>query len=164
MRRKIVTLGNPILRERAQVVHRFDKELQKLIDDMIDTMRSANGIGLAAPQIGVPKRVIVVCKDEKEITALVNPSIEKAEGLEEGEEGCLSIPGLYGVVPRPVYVSVKGYTPKGKEVRIEAEGLLARAFCHEVDHLDGILFIDKAYPETLHWVEPKGDEEEGECG
>lgn len=159
MRRKIVTLGDPILREKSRVVHRFDEELQKLVDDMIDTMKSANGIGLAAPQIGVPKRVIVVCKGEKEIAALVNPSIEKAEGLDEGEEGCLSIPGLYGVVPRPAYVRVKGYTPKGKEVRIEAEGLLARAFCHEVDHLDGVLFIDKAYPETLHWVEAREDEE-----
>ncbi|MGB9877746.1 MAG: peptide deformylase [bacterium] len=151
MIRKILTLGARILREKALPVHKFDDNLRRLINDMIETMKAANGAGLAAPQVGVRQRVIVVLRDDKPL-AIVNPSLVYAEGTEEDEEGCLSIPNLYAVVPRPSFVRVIGFTPKGKVVNIEAEGLLARALCHEIDHLDGILFIDKAYPETLRWV------------
>jgi peptide deformylase len=152
MVRKILTLGAPILREKALPVHKFDANLKRLVNDMIETMKSANGAGLAAPQIGVSQRVIVVWKENDKPLALVNPSIIRAEGIEEEEEGCLSIPNLYAIVPRPAYVKVSGFNPKGKKVNIEAEGVLARALCHEIDHLDGILFIDKAYPDTFRWV------------
>ena len=152
MIRKILTLGAPILRRRALPVHKFDANLKRLVNDMIETMKSANGAGLAAPQIGVSQRVIVVLQENDKPLALVNPSIIHAEGIEEDEEGCLSIPNLYAIVPRPAYVKVSGFNPKGKVVNIEAEGILARALCHEIDHLDGILFIDKAYPDTLRWV------------
>ncbi|MBC7326809.1 peptide deformylase [bacterium] len=153
MRREILTLGAPILREKAKPVRKYDANLKKLIEDMIETMKSANGLGLAAPQIGISQRVIVVLQDDDSPLPLVNPQIVYAEGLDEGEEGCLSIPNLFGIVPRPWFVKVTGYNPKGKQVKVEAEGLLARALCHEIDHLDGILFIDKAYPNTLYWAE-----------
>ncbi len=162
MVREILKLGAPILREKAVPVHKYDAALQRLIDDMIETMKSAKGIGLAAPQIGVSRRVIIVLQDDKPL-ALVNPSIVQEEGLDESEEGCLSIPNLYAIVPRPSYVKVVGSDPKGKRINIEAEGLLARTLCHEIDHLDGILFIDKAYPETLHWVQP-GEKSESKAG
>jgi peptide deformylase len=152
MIRKILTLGAPILREKALPVHKFDANLRRLINDMIETMKSANGAGLAAPQIGVSQRVIVVLQDNDKPLALVNPAILHSEGIEEDEEGCLSIPNLYAIVPRPAYVKVSGFNPKGRAVSIEAEGILARALCHEIDHLDGVLFIDKAYPDTFRWV------------
>lgn len=153
MVREILKLGAPILREKAMPVRKYDAGLRELINDMIETMKSANGLGLAAPQIGVSRRVIVVLNEDEEPLALVNPSIVKSEGLDESEEGCLSIPNLYAVVPRPLYVKVEGNDPKGKRIVVEAEGLLARALCHEIDHLDGILFIDKAYPQTFYWAE-----------
>lgn len=155
MQREILKLGSPILREKALPVRKFDANLLKLVNDMIDTMKSANGIGLAAPQIGVSKRVIVVLQNDDKPLALVNPTVVYSEGLDESEEGCLSIPNLYAIVPRPLYIKVEAYNPKGKRVNIEAEGLLARALCHEIDHLDGVLFIDKAYPETFRWAEPQ---------
>lgn len=155
MRREILKLGAPILREKSMPVRKYDASLGKLIEDMIETMKSANGIGLAAPQIGVPRRVIVVLQDEDNPLALVNPTIVQRDGLDESEEGCLSIPNLYAIVPRPFYVKVEGYDQKGKKISVEGEGLLARALCHEIDHLDGILFIDKAYPETFRWAEPQ---------
>jgi len=153
MVREILKLGAPILREKAMPVRKYDDGLRELINDMIETMKSANGLGLAAPQIGVSRRVIVVLNEDEEPLALVNPSIVQSEGLDESEEGCLSIPNLYAIVPRPFYVKVEGNDPKGKRIVVEAEGLLARALCHEIDHLDGILFIDKAYPQTFHWAE-----------
>jgi peptide deformylase len=152
MIRKILTLGAPILREKALPVHKFDANLRRLINDMIETMKSANGAGLAAPQVGVSQRVIVVLQENDKPLALVNPTILHSEGIEEDEEGCLSIPNLYAIVPRPAYVKVSGFNPKGRAVSIEAEGILARALCHEIDHLDGVLFIDKAYPDTFRWV------------
>jgi len=161
MKREILTLGASILRDKAMPVRKYDANLQQLIDDMIETMKAANGMGLAAPQIGIPRRVIVVLGEDDEPISLVNPSITYSEGLDESEEGCLSIPKLFAIVPRPLYVKVVGFDQKGKQVNIEAEGLLARALCHEIDHLDGILFIDKAYPNTLHWnqVEEAGERE-----
>jgi len=167
--RPILLLGNPILRQKARKVQRFDEALQKLIEDMIDTMREAKGIGLAAPQVGSLERVIVVelpqDGDEPQsgkLFALCNPEIIKAKGEEEGEEGCLSIPGYVGEVKRAARVTIKGQDRHGKAVRIKAQGLLARVFQHEIDHLDGILFIDRVEsPDKLWRVVPP--EEEGQA-
>jgi len=150
--REIVTLPAPVLRRKARKVTDFGTELQTLIDDMIDTMREAPGVGLAAPQVDVPLRVIVVeyGDDENEevppkLFALVNPEITRYSTENEvGTEGCLSIPGYAGDVERPLGVTVKGLNRRGQPVKFKAEGWLARIFQHELDHLDGVLFIDRA--------------------
>lgn len=151
--REIVTLPNKILRQKARKVTSFDAELQTLIDDMVDTMRAAPGVGLAAPQVDVPLRVIVVefsedPEDEEtppKLYTLVNPEIARASAEEElGTEGCLSIPGIVGDVERPLTITVKGLNRRGQSVKIKAGGWLARIFQHEVDHLNGILFVDQA--------------------
>lgn len=153
--REIVLIGNPILRQKAEPVRHFGPELRALVRDMIETMQHANGVGLAGPQVGVRQRVIVVEVPENEeegITgpwigrpfALVNPEIvEASPEMEEGIEGCLSIPGYVGEVKRHVRVVVEGRNEWGKPRRIEAEGFLARVLQHEIDHLDGILYIDR---------------------
>lgn len=150
--REIVKIGQPVLRQRAVKVNRFGSGLKTLIDDMVETMRAAPGIGLAAPQVGVAERVIVVeiPEDEKipgsgKLYALINPEIVKASREEVlGEEGCLSIPNLVGDVWRAEWLTVKGQDAEGKEVRIKATDWLARAFQHEIDHLNGRLFVDMA--------------------
>lgn len=151
--REIVTLPNKILRQKARKVTSFDAELQTLIDDMVDTMRAAPGVGLAAPQVDVPLRVIVVefsedPEDEEtppKLYTLVNPEIARASAEEElGTEGCLSIPGIVGDVERPLTITVKGLNRRGQSVKIKAGGWLARIFQHEVDHLNGVLFVDQA--------------------
>ena len=150
--REIVKIGQPVLRQRAAKVNRFGSGLKTLIDDMVETMRAAPGIGLAAPQVGVAERVIVVeiPEDEKipgsgKLYALINPEIVKASREEVlGEEGCLSIPNLVGDVWRAEWLTVKGQDAEGKEVRIKATDWLARAFQHEIDHLNGRLFVDMA--------------------
>jgi peptide deformylase len=150
--RPIITWENPRLRMHSVKVKRIDANIRTLIDDMIDTMRANNGIGLAAPQVGVLLRV-VVCEytdeetEEVHQTILVNPEITAKEGEYDAEEGCLSIPGYYGVVPRAVSVSVKGKDRQGKDVKIKTDGTLAHILQHEIDHLDGILYID--YLESL---------------
>jgi len=143
---KIEMLGSPVLRREAREVVSIDPELRKLIDDMFDTMYAAEGIGLAGPQVGVEKRVLVVDLNDEEHPrfALVNPTcVERSTVTEKGEEGCLSIPGVSALVDRPISVTVEGLDARGEPVRIEAEGLLARCLQHEIDHLDGILFIDR---------------------
>lgn len=145
---KIVTLGDPILREKAQPVKKITPNLLKLLDNMAETMYAAPGVGLAAPQIGVGKRVIVVDVGDG-LVELINPEIVAAEGTEIGLEGCLSIPRVQGEVPRSARVVVRGLDRDGKEREYKAEGLFARALQHEIDHLDGILFIDKA----VRWLE-----------
>lgn len=158
--RKIVLLGDPILRQKAKRVSRFDKSIQQLIDDMIDTMRDAPGTGLAAPQVGVPLRVAVIEVDE-EITVVCNPEIVETEGEYEPEEGCLSIPGYVANVKRALKVVVKAKNRRGKDIKIKAEDLLAHALQHEIDHLDGILFIDRLPSlDLLRKVPPKKEEEE----
>ncbi len=151
--REIVALPDPILRRKAKPVTRFDEPLQKLIDDMIETMRQAPGVGLAAPQVGVPERIIVVeytTDEEKEdapkkLYVVINPEIkELSPETELGVEGCLSIPGLLGEVERSLEVRVKGLTRHGQPVRIKARGWLARIFQHEIDHINGIVFTDRA--------------------
>jgi peptide deformylase len=150
--REIVTLPHPVLRRKARKVTDFGPELQTLIDDMIETMRAAPGVGLAAPQVNVSQRVIVVeFGDEEddtippELYTVVNPEITRfSRELEVGTEGCLSIPEIVGDVERPVEVTIKGLNRHGQPVKIKASGWLARIFQHEVDHIDGILFVDKA--------------------
>lgn len=140
---KIVQYGDEILREKAKPVARITPNILKLLDNMRDTMYSARGVGLAAPQIGVSKRVIVVDIGEG-LIELINPEIVEAKGEEIGTEGCLSIPHLVGEVPRAAEVKVKGLNRQGFQVEYHAKGFLARALQHEIDHLDGILFIDRA--------------------
>lgn len=155
--RKIFTSEDPILRQRARRVKKIDSSTQKLIDDMIETMRDAPGVGLAAPQVGVGLRVIVVeiLEDEEKTQGvtrlqLVNPEIIKSDGEQIGEEGCLSIPGFVGIVKRKMELTVKGLDRKGKPVKVTAEGYLARVLQHEIDHIDGILFTDRLErPEDL---------------
>ncbi len=140
---QIVKKGDPILREKAKEVKEINDSILRLLENMKDTMYAANGVGLAAPQIGVSKRVIIVDVGE-ELFELINPQIISSEGLETDTEGCLSIPGMVGEVARAKRIKITGKNRKGETVEIEAEDLLARAFQHELDHLDGILFIDKA--------------------
>jgi peptide deformylase len=141
--RPILSFEHPILREKAKKVARVDTSIQRLIDDLTETMLDAPGAGLAAPQIGVPLRVCVVKGDENQIWGLINPEIVKHDGVQVGYEGCLSYPGWVGEVARHDTVVVKGRNRRGKEVRIKSSGFTARAFQHELDHLDGVLFIDR---------------------
>lgn len=158
---KIITSENPILRQKAKKVHRFDPSIAKLIDDMFETMHAAHGAGLAAPQIALSIRVFVAEFEERRI-AMVNPEIIKAEGEELGTEGCLSIPGYVGEnIRRATSVVVKGQDAKGKPIRVRAEGWLARILQHEIDHLDGVLFLDRLdRPEDLREVREDELEEE----
>jgi len=134
---------DPVLRRLARRVGRLTPALQQLIDDMVETMRAAPGVGLAAPQVGVPLRLIVV-EVGGELYTLCNPEVIRASGeQEEPEEGCLSVPHWYGPVRRYAEVTVKGRDRTGKEVRVKATGFLARVFQHEIDHLDGVLFLDR---------------------
>jgi peptide deformylase len=151
--RKIVSLPDPVLRRKARPVTRFDPELQTLVDDMVETMRAAPGVGLAAPQVGVSERVIVVeysVNDEdeeapKKLFVMVNPEIKTtSEETEDGVEGCLSVPGYQGEVKRALAVTVRGQTRRGQPMKVKAKGWLARIFQHEIDHLDGVVFTDRA--------------------
>src|SRR5438128_6909952 len=143
MIRPILVVGNPVLRQKAKKIAQVDRPIQKLIDDMIETMKVAPGVGLAAPQIGVPLRLAVIDVDDK-ITVIVNPEIVKTIGEVELDEGCLSVPGFWGRLNRAERVSVKALDRAGKELRIrDAEGLFAQALQHEIDHLDGHLYIDR---------------------
>lgn len=144
-----------VLRQKAKRVPSTDGSLQRLIDNMIQTMQRANGVGLAAPQVGVPLRVIVLQMPEQEPIALINPEIVKRTGEQEVTEGCLSVPGYYGEIKRSAEVVVKGKDRRGKAVRIKATGLMAEALEHEVDHLNGILYIDHVESEgRLHKIQP----------
>ncbi len=137
-----------ILRKKAKEVEKVDDRVRLLISDMIDTMHHADGVGLAAPQVGILKRIVVIDVGDG-VHAFINPEIISQSGEEIDYEGCLSIPGIRGKVKRPAHVVVRALDPDGKERKLRANGLLARAVCHETDHLDGILFIDKVLPETL---------------
>ena len=142
--RKIVTLEDPVLRKTSRKVEKFDKRLWDLLDDMKDTLYSANGAGLAAVQVGILRRVVVIDVGDG-LMELVNPEITERSGEEQEEvEGCLSIPGRYGVTERPEWGKVKAQNRDGKWVVYKGEGLKARCFCHELDHLDGVLYIDNA--------------------
>lgn len=160
MVRDIVVVEDRRLRTKCPKVPKVDDSTRKLIDDMVDTMRDAPGIGLAAPQVGVLLRVIVAEVDDQ-LHALVNPEIIRAEGEQVADEGCLSIPGYVGEVKRFERVVVKAKNRSGKDVRVRGEGLLARCLQHEIDHIDGILFTDRlTSPDSLRKVAP---EEAGEA-
>ncbi|MBC7233099.1 MAG: peptide deformylase [Chloroflexi bacterium] len=171
-KRNILVAGEPVLRQKAKKVTSFGPFLEDLVTDMIDTMRAVNGLGLAAPQIGVPLRLIVIempAEEDEEgneiqpsqLYVYCNPEIVKAYGEEEDEEGCLSVPGYVGIVKRAAVVTVKGQDLKGRPIRTKAEGLLARAFQHEIDHLDGKLFLDRVEsPEKLRRIEPRAKRQE----
>jgi peptide deformylase len=139
----IVKLGDDVLREKARAVPKITPNIIKLLDNMARTMYNARGVGLAAPQVGISKRVVVVDVGDG-LHELINPEIVRAEGQEIDSEGCLSIPGVVGEVARAALVEVKYLDRSGKECRLQAKGFLARAFQHEIDHLDGVLFIDRA--------------------
>ncbi|HHT66398.1 MAG TPA: peptide deformylase [Clostridiales bacterium] len=140
-----------ILRKKSKTVDKIDERVQILISDMIDTMHHADGVGLAAPQIGVLKRIVVIDVGEG-VQALINPEIVSQTGEQTEYEGCLSIPGVRAQVKRPADVVVKALDRDGREIEIKGTGLMAIALCHELDHLDGILFIDKAIPESIERV------------
>jgi len=166
-RRTLVYYGNPILRQKARKIHRFDASLPQLIQEMFETMHAHDGIGLAAPQIGLSLRVFVVEYTNRETgkhfkVAMINPEIIKAEGEQRGVDACLSIPGYYGVnVRRAAHVVVKGQDMRGKPMQVSAEGLFAWALQHEIDHLDGILYLDRLdRPEDLHEARPNDFAEE----
>lgn len=148
MIREIVKFGDPRLRERSEEVAGFGKELWRLLDDMYETMRKADGIGLAAPQLGVLKRVVVIDVGKGRLE-LINPVIVSMRGSQFEPEGCLSSVGRRGIVKRPMYVKVKAQNRFGKPIKLRGRELLARAFCHEIDHLNGILYEDK----VIEWVE-----------
>jgi peptide deformylase len=143
-----------VLRQKAKKVSRIDGSVQRLIDDMIETMNQANGVGLAAPQVGVPLRVIVVQMPGEEPITIINPEIVKRAGEQEVTEGCLSVPGYYGEIKRSAEVVVKGKDRLGKAIRIKANGLMAEALEHEINHLDGKLYIDHVESaDRLHKIE-----------
>jgi len=159
---RILTQEAPILRQKAKRVPRVDSSIRKLIDDMVDTMVAAPGVGLAAPQVGVGLRVVVI-KTDTNLHTLINPEMVKWEGEQIGLEGCLSVPGYVGEVKRYMQVVARGLNRQGKPVKIKGDALLARAIQHEIDHLDGILFTDRLTSlDTLRKVEPEEQEREAE--
>ena len=139
--RKILTDKDPALHKICKPVEKFDWRLHKLLNDMADTLEEANGVGLAAPQVGILRRVVIVDTGE-EILELVNPTILETSGEQEGPEGCLSVPGKYGLVKRPYIAKVRAQDRYGEWFEAEGEELIARCFCHELDHLDGILYTE----------------------
>lgn len=143
----------PVLRRKAKKVSRIDSSIQRLIDSMLETMQQVNGVGLAAPQVGVPLRVIVLRMPEEAPMAIINPEIVKRAGEQEVTEGCLSIPGYFGEIKRSAAVTVKGRNRQGKAIRIKATGLMAEALEHEIDHLNGVLYVDHIESQAkLHQV------------
>lgn len=153
--REIVEKGDDVLNKKCREVVKFDDRLSDLIDDMIETLKDSGGVGLAAPQVGVLRRVVVVETDHEkgEILELVNPEILETSGKQVGLEGCLSLPGKWGIVSRPYKVKIKARNRKGEEFTAEGTALIARAFCHELDHLDGILYDTRVermlFPEEI---------------
>jgi len=169
--RMIVTAENPLLRQKSKKVSRFGDSLKALVQDMFDTLHEARGVGLAAVQIGVPERVVIIeipaeydddgkLVEPAESYVLVNPEIVKMRGEEEMEEGCLSVPGYRGLVKRAVDVTIKGQDLRGKPVRYRGDGLLAQAFQHETDHVNGVLFLDLLESPDKLWSVRVGEEEE----
>ncbi len=142
--RKIVVEGDEVLRKRSREVSQVDDRIRMILDDMLETMRDYDGVGIAAPQVGILKRIFIVEAEEGDVLEAVNPEILSMEGLVAGEEGCLSVPGYFGTVERPEKVRLRAQDRKGEFYEIEAEGLKAVAICHEYDHLEGVLFTDKA--------------------
>lgn len=155
----IVKIPDPILRTKSKPVNRVTDRHRLLVDNMTNIMKKASGVGIAAPQVGVNERVIIISPGNKAI-ALINPVITRSEGEQVGEEGCLSIPGLYGDVTRAMTVEVEALDKRGNTVTYEMDGFAARVVQHEIDHLDGVMFVDKADPATLHWRDPEASDAE----
>lgn len=150
--RKIITLGDPVLTKKCREVTQIDERILALLDDMVETLYHSGGVGLAAPQIGVLRRIAVIDVGEG-LMELINPVIIHAEGSQTDNEGCLSYPGHYGMVTRPNLVTVQALDRNGNTVTYTGEGLTARAFCHELDHLDGKMFIDY----VTEWMDPEAE-------
>jgi len=154
--RQIRMSDDEILRKQSRVVEVVDEKIKELLDDMVETMHKYNGVGLAGPQVGILKRVIVIdLYDGSEPLKLVNPEIIKAKGEQEVEEGCLSFPNEYAKIIRPKEVTVTALNEEGKKVKIVGKDLLAQALAHEIDHLNGILFVDNMIPGTLEYIKPE---------
>ena len=149
--RTIVTQGDPVLAKTCRPVEKFDQKLHELLDDMKETLIQANGVGLAAPQIGILRRVVIVMDAEEKMVELVNPQIIASDGEQTGLEGCLSVPGKYGVVTRPATATVRAQDRNGNFFEMSGEGVVARCFCHELEHLDGHLFVE--HTDRLYTVE-----------
>ncbi len=164
--RNLVKTGDPLLEKQSRLVEKFDERLWELLDDMKETMDLENGVGLAAPQVGIIRQVCIVDIGEG-LIELINPKIIEEDGTQEDIEGCLSFPGEFGIVERPLKVKVTAQDRQGEHFEMEAEGFLARAFCHEIDHLGGVLFVTKASKmltaEELEELR-RQDEEEAEEG
>ena len=156
--RTIRVQGDSVLTKKSRTVDKMTPRIGELITDMLDTMYEKMGVGLAAPQVGILKRIVVIDVGEGPIV-LINPEIIETSGEQTGEEGCLSVPGKWGIVTRPNYVKVRALNEEMEEFEIEGEGLLARAFCHEIDHLSGHLYVDKV-EDGLHDVEPVEEPED----
>ena len=150
--RKIVKMGDDTLRKRCHPVSAFDRKLASLLKDMAETMYAADGVGLAAPQVGILRRIVVIDVGDG-LVELVNPVILESRGSEVAAEGCLSVPGRRGTVERPTWVKVSALDKKGKPMEFEAEGLFARCVCHELDHLDGVLYCDKMIEDVTDQTE-----------
>ncbi len=144
---KIVKYGDETLRKVCRPVDQITPRIITLLDDMIETMRDADGVGLAAPQVGVLRRIVVIEVEEGQVYELINPRIVAFAGEQQEQEGCLSVPGRWGITKRPMHVTVRALNRHGQEIQVSGSGLLARAFCHELDHLDGKLFIDEMIEE-----------------
>lgn len=148
--------GDPVLRQKAKRISKVDKSIRRLVDDMIETMHDAHGVGLAAPQVGVSLRLIIIEASEGDMQVLVNPEIVKSNGERIVDEGCLSLPGYVGEVARSTQVTVKAQNLDGKEIRIKANELLAQALEHEIDHVNGVLFVDRLVsPDSLRKLTPE---------
>lgn len=148
--------GDEILRKKAREVEVVDDKIRQILDDMIETMHKFNGVGLAGPQIGILKRLVVIdLYDDNGPIKLVNPKIVEQKGEQEVEEGCLSFPNQYAKLIRPAQVTMEALNENGEKITIEAEGLLAQAISHELDHLEGVLFVDKMIPGTMEYTEPE---------
>ncbi len=155
--RKIREIGDPCLNKKCRDVENFDKKLHDLLDDMKDTMIKANGVGLAAPQVGILRKVVVIdLGEENGVLELINPVITHTEGSYTDVEGCLSVPGKAGEVERPTKATVKAFDRNGEEFEFTGEDLYARCICHECDHLDGKLYVDK----VIRFIEPDYEEED----
>lgn len=146
--REILTDRDPALHKKCHPITQFDKKLATLLDDLKETLAAANGAGLAAPQVGILRRAVIVVNDEDEMLELVNPEIVSQSGEQDGLEGCLSLPGMWGYVTRPMHVKVRAQDRKGNWFEVEGEEIVARCFCHEIEHLDGHVFsehVDRLY-------------------
>lgn len=156
----LITMDNPLLHQKAKRVRNVDHSIQKLIDNMIETMRHTGGVGLAAPQVGVPLQVVVIELPGEDVITLINPEVIKSSGEREVMEGCLSLPGYRGELKRAESVTVKGRDRHGKQIRLKADGLLAQALQHETDHINGVVYIDRLEGrDKLYEIKP-GEEDE----